>query len=97
MTAPSEYREPDKYRLDRPQTVRRVYHIVIGICVVLGLIDVVNLALHFFHHHAYFSIEHVPNFYGFYGFVGCVFLVLAAKQLRRVLMRDEDYYDNDVD
>ena len=33
------------------------------------------------------------NFYGFYGFIGCVFLVLMAKELRKLVMRDEDYYD----
>ena len=37
------------------------------------------------------------NFYGFYGFIGCVFLVLAAAQLRKVLMRDEDYYERKSD
>jgi hypothetical protein len=97
MTAPIEYREPEKYALDRPEVVRRVYHIVIAVCMVLGMIDVVNLALHWIHYHPHFSVEHVPNFYGFYGFGGCVFLVLAAKQLRKVVMRDEDYYNNDVD
>ena len=32
-------------------------------------------------------------FYAVYGFVACVALVLAAKVLRRVVMRPEDYYD----
>ena len=40
-----------------------------------------------------FAIEHVFGFYGLFGFVACVALVLIAKQLRRVLMRPEDYYD----
>ena len=35
----------------------------------------------------------VYGFYGIFGFVACVALVLIAKQLRRVLMRPEDYYD----
>ena len=33
--------------------------------------------------------------YGIFGFVACVALVLIAKQLRKVLMRREDYYDAD--
>ena len=33
------------------------------------------------------------GFHAVYGFVACVVLVLAAKQLRRVLMRDENYYE----
>lgn len=32
-------------------------------------------------------------FYALYGFVGSVLLVLTAKQLRRVLRRDEDFYE----
>lgn len=97
MSAPEKYREPDRYALDRPAVVRRIYHVLIAVCVLLGLTDVVNLVLHLYHHHAYFAIEDLPNFYGFYGLIGCIFLVLTAKQLRRVLMREEDYYDNDVD
>ena len=33
------------------------------------------------------------GFYPVYGFVGAFLLVLAAKQMRRVLMRSEDYYE----
>ena len=43
--------------------------------------------------HGPFKIEHVFGFYGLLGFIACVVLVLAAKQLRKVLMRPEDYYD----
>ena len=38
---------------------------------------------------------HFQEWFGFdaiYGFVACVGLVLAAKGLRVLLMRDEDYY-----
>lgn len=37
--------------------------------------------------------EKIPGFYAIYGFVGCVVLVLVAKQMRKVVMRDETYYD----
>ncbi len=37
--------------------------------------------------------EKIPGFYAIYGFIGCVVLVLVAKQMRKVVMRDEDYYD----
>ncbi len=33
------------------------------------------------------------GFDAIYGFVACVGLVIAAKGLRVLLMRDEDYYD----
>ncbi|HIF05849.1 MAG TPA: hypothetical protein EYQ64_02555 [Gemmatimonadetes bacterium] len=35
----------------------------------------------------------IPAFYPVYGFVGIVALVFIAKQMRKVLMRPEDYYD----
>jgi hypothetical protein len=43
--------------------------------------------------HGAFAIEHAFGFYAFFGFVACVTLVLVAKQLRRILMRPENYYD----
>jgi len=38
--------------------------------------------------------EALPGFYALFGFVACVVLVLIAKEMRKVLMRDEDYYDD---
>lgn len=37
--------------------------------------------------------EGLFGFYGVFGFVACVLLVLAARVLRKVLMRSEDYWD----
>ncbi|MEZ6016441.1 MAG: hypothetical protein R3F49_15090 [Planctomycetota bacterium] len=37
--------------------------------------------------------EGIPGFYAVYGFAGCVLLVLVAKEMRKVVMRDEDYYE----
>lgn len=74
-----------------------LFRALIAICAVLLLIDVVNLALHFFHHHGKFRIEEIPNFYGFFGLIACVLLALLSVGLRKALMRDEDYYDDDVD
>jgi len=39
--------------------------------------------------------EALWGFYAIYGFVACVVLVLLAKEMRKILMRDEDYYDRD--
>lgn len=33
------------------------------------------------------------GFYGIYGFIACVILVVAAKGLRKLVMRAENYYD----
>ena len=86
--------------LDDPANVRKVYLAVWGICFVLLVGG--EALLRWSHHadevagiaHHGFSFERWPGFYSLYGFVACVALVLTAKELRRVLMRDEDYYDD---
>lgn len=75
------------YWLEKPGSVDKIWYGLIGVCVLLFIADF------FYEKHPYFPIENVPNFYGLYGFVGCVFLVLAAAQLRKILMRPENYYE----
>ena len=75
------------YWLDDPKNVDRLVHAFYAVCAVLIAIDV------FVPKHGPFAIEHWFGFYGWFGFVACVALVLIAKQLRRMLMRPEDYYD----
>ncbi len=73
--------------LDDPRNVDRIVYALYAVCAVLLLIDPLV------EKHGPYAIEHVWGFYGIYGFVGCVFLVLAAKELRKLVMRREDYYD----
>lgn len=77
-----------KYWLDEPRNVDKVVWAIYAICGLLLVIDP------FVHKHGPFAIEHWFGFYGIYGFVACVGLVLAAKELRRILKRPEDYYDD---
>jgi hypothetical protein len=84
--------EPDDgrtYWLDKPENVQKVVWSVYGVCAFLFAIDFLVEK----HGDGPFEIVHWYGFYGLYGFVACVALVLAAKQLRRILMRPEDYYD----
>jgi hypothetical protein len=76
-----------RYWLDDPRNVDRLVYGFYAVCAVTLAIDV------FVPKHGPFAIEHVYGFYGVFGFVACVALVLIAKQLRRVLMRPENYYD----
>lgn len=76
-----------KYWLDNPRNVDRIVWVLYAVCAFLLAID------GFVHKHGPFAIEHWFGFYGIYGFVACVGLVLAAKEMRRILMRPEDYYD----
>lgn len=72
--------------VDDPAKVNRLIWALVLLCIGLTLADFV------YHKHSYFEIEDIPGFYGFYGFIMCAALVIAAKGLRVVLKRDEDYY-----
>ena len=83
----SESPKEEGYWLDRKENVTLIYRGVWNVCILLALADL------FYHKHILFGIEEIPAFYGIYGFVMCVALVLGAKELRKILKRDEDYYD----
>lgn len=72
---------------DNPANIKKVLYGLYGGCIVLLLLEFV------IHRHVYHSWENLWGFYPLYGFVGCVLLVLVAKWMRTVLMRDEHYYD----
>jgi len=76
-----------KYWLDNPRNVDKIFWCLVGVCALLTIADFIH------HKHGHFSWEEWIGFYGFYGFLACVALVLMAKQLRKLLKRDEDYYD----
>ena len=72
---------------DKPQNVRRVLWALVAMCIATIGADFV------YHRHIVHPWEGVWGFYAIYGFVACVVLVLVAKELRKLLMRAEDYYD----
>ena len=39
--------------------------------------------------------EALWGFYAVFGFIACTVLILVAKEMRKFLMRKEDYYDGD--
>ncbi|MCW8963766.1 MAG: hypothetical protein OQL16_08220 [Gammaproteobacteria bacterium] len=84
-------KKPDEkvYFFDKPKNVELVLKVFYSICGLLFALDFVV------HRHTYLNWEKLPAFYAFYGFVACVLLVLIAKEMRKVLMRKEDYYDVD--
>lgn len=77
----------DRRGLDDPRNVKRI---VYGLYTLCGLVFLADLL---YTKHPHFGFENFFGFYAVYGFVGSVTLVLVAKQLRRVLMRGEDYYE----
>ena len=81
-------RDERKYWLDDRRNVDKIVYGLYAVCTVVALADFFP-----YKHHLHFKFEYWPGFYSIYGFVSCVALVLAATQLRKILMRDEDYYD----
>lgn len=75
---------------DNPRNVQRLLRGFYAICAALLVGDWI------IHRHVSHSWEGLFGFYALFGFVACVVLVLIATQMRKGLMRDEDYYD-DVD
>ena len=82
MTPPDQ----KQYLFDNPRNVQRVIRGLCITCIVLLALDAV------IHRHVYHPWEAFFGFYAFYGFVSCVLLVVLAKQMRKIVMRAEDYY-----
>ena len=93
---PNNREEPAGW-FDQKENVRKVLvGLFIG-CAVLVVIDVI-FWITGFDKHPYFRWETWPGFYAVYGFVACVLLVLISKHvLRPLVMRNEDYYETDVE
>ena len=72
---------------DKPANRRLIRRILYAACVLLVVVDF------FVTRYIYTPIERVPAFYAIYGFVALVGVVLAAKGLRVLVRRDEEYYD----
>ncbi len=76
------------YLFDNPANVKRVIYAMAAIAVIsiVGELFISRRVEH--------PWEAMSGFYGIYGFVAFVVLVLSAKQLRKILMRKDDYYDD---
>jgi uncharacterized membrane protein len=80
--------KPERKRwLDDPRNVTRLVWLLAAVCVALVLGDLA------YHKHVHFAFEGWFGLYGFFGFAAFFFIVMAGKYLRKILMRDEDYYD----
>lgn len=75
--------------MDKPDVVKRFFQIFYVLCAITLVAELfVDRVLH----HPW---EWVFSFYGLWGFASFWFLVLVAKQMRKLLIRSEDYYDVD--
>jgi hypothetical protein len=78
-----------RYLFDNPRNVRLVVRALTWTCVLLLGLDFVV------HRHLSHEWEGLFGFYALYGFVACVLLVLLAAEMRKLVMRDEDYYERE--
>ena len=84
-----QQRHEKQYIFDKTENVNRLLRGFYVVCGTLFALDFI------FHRHTSHGWEQLPGFYAIFGFVACVLLVLVAKEMRKVLMRKEDYYDVD--
>ena len=77
-----------KYWLDDRRNVNKIIYGLFAVCALLVGLDLVRD-----HHHSHFDFENWLGFYGWFGFFACVGLVVVAKEMRKLLKREEDYYD----
>lgn len=78
--------------LDKPGLIKRWMRILFAAAVLLLLADFL------YHPHFHTDLESgggIKGFYGLYGFAGLVILVLGAILLRQIVMRPENYYDEE--
>ena len=86
QSAPEE--SPGKtYWLDDIRNVHKLFWALVAVCALLFVADA------FYEKHVVFRFEHWFGFFGLFGFFLSFALVLTARELRKILKRDEDYYD----
>lgn len=75
------------YWLDQPENVNLLIRLLLAAAVGVALADL------FYHKHGHFGFQEWFAFDAVFGFVSYVGLVNAAKLFRKLVMRDEDYYE----
>ncbi len=85
MTQPGD--DTRAHWIFRRRTVDGAFWGMCLLCAGLGLADVL------LQWRAIMAFEAFPAAYGLFGFVSFVGIVFAGIGLRKVIMRDEDYYD----
>ncbi len=74
--------------LDQPESIRKLLYLLAAICALLFMADFVV------DRHVVHPWEALTGFFAVFGFAACVVLVLLAKEMRKTVMRREDYYED---
>lgn len=89
MNEPESESVQKQHLFDNPRNVSLVIRSLYSVCILLFVLDFI------LHRHVTNEWDGFTGFYALFGFIACVTLVLIARQMRKVLMRKEDYYDVD--
>lgn len=77
----------EKHWLTRPETIRKLWFVGIGILALTVVAEIWT------HPHPYFGVDGTFGFNAWYGLVTCAAMVVFAKGLGVFLKRRDDYYD----
>ena len=80
--------KPRRHLFDNPRNVKRAIYALYAVCAISLLGEFV------IDRHVDHPWEALFGLYPLYGFGACVLLVLIAKEMRKILMRKDDYYDD---
>ncbi len=80
--------KPKRHMFDNPRNVKRAIYALYAVCAISLLGE------YFIDRHVDHPWEALFGLYPLYGFGACVLLVLIAKEMRKILMRKDDYYDD---
>jgi len=81
----------DDHWLVRPQTIRRLWFVFIGILALTVLAEFV------FEAKGHFGVDGSFGFNAWYGFGACIVLIIGSKVLGVMLKRTDTYYEDAPD
>ena len=73
-----------KYLIDK---IGKTNTSMLFVCIIFLILELIG------HRHGETSIEDILFFPAIFGFFSCVMIFVIAIILRKLLMKDEDYYD----
>ncbi len=79
-----------EYWLDQRKNINLIFWGLVGTCALLVVIQIVMDRS--VDPPTEFELQKWPGFYGAFGYVAFLVIVLAGKYLRKLVMREEDYY-----
>ena len=91
MSEPDQKKDEKKRWLDDPANVKRFLYSFLIFSIFIAALDLVFVS---HEKHVEFDFEKIPVFFCLFGAGATLLLVLVSILLRKILMRDEDYYDH---